>query len=150
MTLDMATILYKILLTLLVSILLGLEREIRHKDAGVRTHVLVGLGSMLIVLTSIHIFLLYKDVAPIDPTRMITGVVTGIGFLCAGTIIRSEASISGLTTAATLWIVSCLGIAIGAGYYEAAVLITFIALFMLTGLKVLEQLFKKIRKINFK
>ena len=123
MPIDLLKLIYKILLTVLVSTLFGLEREIRHKEAGVRTHVLVGLGSMLIVLTSMYIFDIYKNEIDIDPTRMITGIITGIGFLCAGTIIRSGENISGLTTAATLWIVSCSGISIGAGYFEATILI---------------------------
>ena len=119
--------------------IIGFEREIRHKAADLRTHILVGLGSCLIVLTSLHIFFMYKDITIIDPTRMITGIITGIGFLCAGTIIRAGENVQGLTSAATVWIVSCIGIAVGAGHYTAATLAALVVLIVLTCLRSLER-----------
>ncbi|VAX35524.1 Mg(2+)-transport-ATPase-associated protein MgtC [hydrothermal vent metagenome] len=121
----------KIVLAVILSGLIGLEREFRQKGAGLRTHILVGVGSALIVLTSLHLFETYKNDTIVDPTRMITGIVTGIGFLCAGTIIRAGANVRGLTTAATLWIVSGLGVAIGAGDYMSAIVVTVVVSFVL-------------------
>lgn len=139
MTLAMFEIIQKIVLTVLLCGLIGFEREIRHKDAGLRTHILVGVGSALIVLTSFYIFNIYRDTVPIDPTRMIAGIVTGIGFLCGGTIIRSGNQVTGLTTAATLWIVSGLGMAVGAGQYYAAIVVTTVTLIVLIGIRAFEK-----------
>ena len=133
----------KIFLTILLCSLIGGEREMRQKGAGLRTHILVGVGSALIVLTSFHVFENYKNVTLVDPTRMIAGVVQGIGFLCAGAIIRGGTQqVSGLTTAATLWIVSCIGMAVGAGQYDAAILFTVVVFIVLIGVRSLERKLK--------
>ena len=131
-------IIFKVFLSVLLSSLIGFERELRQKGAGLRTHILVGLGSTLIVLTSFHLFDIYKDVTVIDPTRMITGIVTGIGFLCAGTIIQAESRIRGLTTAAALWIVSGVGIAVGAGHYSAAIIVSIVVFCVLISMRSVE------------
>jgi len=136
-------LLQKICLTILLSSMIGLEREIRKKEAGLRTHILVGVGSALIVLTSFHVFDIYKNIAPVDPTRMIAGITTGIGFLCGGAIIRAGNQISGLTTAATLWAVSGIGIAVGAGNYSAAIVFTLAVFFVITGLRVVDRKIKR-------
>ncbi|OGX40515.1 MAG: hypothetical protein A3G91_00965 [Omnitrophica WOR_2 bacterium RIFCSPLOWO2_12_FULL_50_9] len=130
--------LFKIILSILLSGLIGAERELHRKAADLRTHILVGLGSTLIVLTSIFLFDIYKETAMVDPTRMIAGIVTGIGFLCAGTIIQAESRVKGLTSAAALWIVSGVGIAVGAGHYTAAVLVSVIVFFVLVSLRSIE------------
>jgi putative Mg2+ transporter-C (MgtC) family protein len=132
----------KIFLTILLSGLIGGERELRNKGAGLRTHILVGVGSALIVLTSFHIFDIYKTTTIVDPTRMISGIVTGIGFLCAGTIIRGGNQVTGLTTAATLWIVSGVGMAVGAGDYSAATMVSIIVFFVLIGVRSFERMLK--------
>lgn len=134
---------FKILLSVILSGLIGYERGKRHKGAGLRTHILVGVGSTLIVLTSLFLFDKYKDVTTIDPTRMITGIVTGIGFLCAGTIIQAESRVRGLTTAAALWIVSGVGIAVGAGHYSAAVIVSVVVFFVLVRMRSLELSIEK-------
>ena len=134
---DSIDIIYKIVMTILLTSVIGIEREMRQKDAGLRTHVLVGVGSSLIVLTSFHISDIYKAV-PTDPTRIISNIVTGIGFLCAGTIIRGGRQVVGLTTAATLWIVSGIGMAVGAGDFEAAIVVTVTVFLVLIGLRSLE------------
>jgi len=136
-------ILLKIILTIILCSLIGTEREIRHKEAGLRTHILVGVGSALIVLTSFHVFDIYKNTQAVDPTRMIAGIITGVGFLCGGTIIRAGNQITGLTTAATLWTVSGIGMAVGAGHYTAAILFTLVIVFVLTGLRVVDRKLKK-------
>ncbi len=129
----------KVILTIVLTSLIGVEREIRNKVAGLRTHVLVGMGSCLIVLTAFHISDIYNHTLT-DPTRIISNIVTGIGFLCAGTIIRGGGQIIGLTTAATLWIVSGIGMAIGAGDYVDAIVVTATSLLVLIGLRSLERM----------
>jgi putative Mg2+ transporter-C (MgtC) family protein len=111
--------------------LIGFEREVHGKEAGLRTHCMVSLGSALIMLVSLEIFNLYHDVVAVDPGRIAAQVVTGIGFLGAGTIIRSGRGVVGLTTAAGLWTASGVGLACGLGYFHAAVIACLIALFVL-------------------
>ena len=94
--------------------LIGLEREIVHRPAGVRTHMLVSLGSALFVLITLATL-------PTEIARIIAGIATGIGFLGAGTIFRDKDHVRGLTTAASIWAVSGIGIAMGTGYYFAAI-----------------------------
>ena len=138
--------LFKIILVVLLSSLIGYERKLRHKGAGLRTHILVGVGSTLIVLTSLRLFDIYKDVTIIDPTRMIAGIVTGVGFLCAGTIMQAESRVKGLTTAAALWVVSGIGIAVGAGDYASAIIVSVVVFLVLIGMRSFEQTLSK----NFK
>ncbi|HAZ10030.1 MAG: hypothetical protein A2047_04710 [Omnitrophica bacterium GWA2_41_15] len=109
--------------------IIGFEREKHSKRvAGFRTHILVSMGSSLIMLISMYIFEIYAGKAPVDPARIAAGVVTGIGFLGAGTIIRSGESVKGLTTAASLWTVSGIGLAVGCGFYIAGWATAIIAL----------------------
>lgn len=141
----------KILLTICLSSFLGFEREYRQKGAGLRTHILLGVGSSLFTLTSLYLFKIYGDKTQFDPTRMITGIVTGIGFLCGGTIIRAGSHVKGLTTAATLWIVSGIGIAVGAGHYMAAIFVTAVVFLVLTAVNPIEKKFRqRIRKKRIK
>jgi putative Mg2+ transporter-C (MgtC) family protein len=118
----------------------GLERELREREAGFRTHMLVAVGSALFTLVSAYGFREFLvnggSVVRADPTRIAAQIVTGIGFLGAGAIIRQGLSVRGLTTAATLWVVAAIGLASGAGYYWAAVLTTVIALFSLWPLRI--------------
>jgi putative Mg2+ transporter-C (MgtC) family protein len=119
----------------------GLERELREREAGFRTHMLVSVGSALFTLVSaygFHEFLTNGgNVVRADPTRIAAQIVTGIGFLGAGAIIRQGFSVRGLTTAATLWVVAAIGMASGAGYYSAAVITTALVLFSLWPLRIL-------------
>jgi putative Mg2+ transporter-C (MgtC) family protein len=118
---------------------LGLERELREREAGLRTHLLVAVGSALFTIVSaygFHAFLSSgASVVRADPTRIAAQIVTGIGFLGAGAIIRQGLSIRGLTTAATLWVVAAIGLAVGAGYYAGAVITTVVALVALWPLR---------------
>jgi len=139
---EITDILGKVMLTILLSSLIGTEREVRRKEAGLKTHILVGVGSCLIVLTSFHVFDIYKNVNTIDPTRMMAGIIAGIGFLCGGTIIRAGNQVTGLTTAASLWTVSGIGMAVGAGHYTAAVLFSLAIFMVLVGLRRLESRLK--------
>jgi putative Mg2+ transporter-C (MgtC) family protein len=120
--------------------LIGVERELREREAGLRTHLLVSLGSALFTIVSaygFHAFLTSgQSVVRADPTRIAAQIVTGIGFLGAGAIIRQGLSVRGLTTAATLWVVAAIGLAAGAGYYSAAVITTALVLFSLYPLRI--------------
>lgn len=113
-------ILIRLLLATILGGIIGFERESRGRAAGFRTHILVCIGSALIMMTSMYIFEIYKGVASIDPGRIAAQVVTGIGFLGAGTILQSGATVRGLTTAASLWAVAGIGLAIGCGFYFAS------------------------------
>lgn len=126
-------------MTVFLTGIIGVERELRNKDAGLRTHILVGVGSTLIVLTSYYIYDMFRHVVMMDPSRIISNIVTGIGFLCAGTIIRAGAHVSGLTTAATLWIVAGIGMAVGAGDYQTATIVTVVVLVVLIGVRTIER-----------
>jgi putative Mg2+ transporter-C (MgtC) family protein len=119
---------------------IGLEREIREREAGLRTHMLVSVGAALFTLVSAYAWTDFRFSTPegivFDPTRIAAQIVTGIGFLGAGAIIRQGLSVRGLTTAATLWVVAAIGMAAGAGYYAAAVLTTALVLFSLWPLRI--------------
>ena len=129
----------RLLLAVLFSGLIGLEREVSGRSAGLRTHILVCVGSTLIMLTAGHIFDLYHGVANVDPGRFAAQVVSGIGFLGAGTIIQYHDSVRGLTTAASLWAAAGLGLAIGSGFYIGAIATTVIVLIVLFILSRFEQ-----------
>jgi putative Mg2+ transporter-C (MgtC) family protein len=121
---------------------IGLERELRERAAGLRTHMLVGLGSALFTIVSAYGWADFTFSAQsgvvFDPTRIAAQIVTGIGFLGAGAIIRQGLSIRGLTTAAGLWVVAAIGMAAGAGYYEAALIGTALVLVGLGPVRWLE------------
>jgi putative Mg2+ transporter-C (MgtC) family protein len=120
--------------------LIGLEREVRDQPAGFRTHLLVALGSCLFTLISAYGFAGFLDEEQVtfDPTRIAAQIVTGIGFLGAGAILRSGMSVRGLTTAASLWVVAAIGLAVGAGAYvlaSATTAVTLLALLVLRPLR---------------
>jgi putative Mg2+ transporter-C (MgtC) family protein len=120
---------------------IGLERELREREAGLRTHMLVSVGAALFTLVSAYAWTDWRfsnaEGLVFDPTRIAAQVVSGIGFLGAGAIIRQGLSIRGLTTAATLWVVAAIGMAAGVGYYEAAVVTTALVLLSLWPLRIL-------------
>ena len=119
--------------------IIGLEREKKGGYAGLRTHILVCTGSTLIMLVSLYIFESFRHDVPLDPARIAAGVVTGIGFLGAGTIIRNPNGVRGLTTAASLWVSAAIGLAIGCGYLSAALVVTVLAFLALYFLKFTEK-----------
>ena len=131
-------IITRLLLTLVLSGLIGLERQVHRRDAGLRTHILVALGSCLIMLTSLYVFDIYKDQVALDPVRIAAGVVTGIGFLGAGTIIREPDGVRGLTTAASLWVMAGIGLAVGVGFNRVAIYTTILVLVVLHFLRFVE------------
>jgi len=133
-----ADIIIRLVLAFVLGGVIGIEREKKRRTAGLRTHVLVSMGSCLIMLTSIHIFDIYKGLAALDPARIAAGVVTGIGFLGGGAIIRSSHDVRGLTTAATIWVSAGIGLTAGAGFYLAAVVATLLSSVALVVLKKVE------------
>lgn len=134
-------ILIRLVLACFLGGLIGLERERNKQPAGLRTHILVCVGATLVMLCNLFIFEKYKGVANIDPARLGAQVISGIGFLGAGTIIKEGLSIRGLTTAASLWVVACMGIAIGLGFYYGALIATFFILVILIFFSKFEYLF---------
>jgi len=129
----------RLLLAVVLSGLVGLERETKGRAAGFRTHILVCMGSTLVMLTGINLFFAYQGVAALDPARMAAQVITGVGFLGAGTIIQFRDSIRGLTTAAGLWASAGIGLAVGSGFYVGAISATLIVLLALFGLSSIER-----------
>jgi putative Mg2+ transporter-C (MgtC) family protein len=118
---------------------IGIEREVRDREAGIRTHLLVSLGSALFTIVSAYGFHEFVtnggSVVRTDPTRIAAQIVTGIGFLGAGAIIREGLSVRGLTTAGSLWVVAAIGMAAGAGYWWPAVVATGLTLLALGPLR---------------
>lgn len=131
-------IIFRLVLSVVLSGLIGLERQMHKRTAGLRTHILVSLGSCLIMLTSLYVFDIYKDKVPLDPARIAAGVITGIGFLGAGAIIRDREGVKGLTTAASLWVVAGIGLAVGCGFRNAAIYSTILVLIVLFFLRFAE------------
>jgi len=127
--------------------LVGIEREQNNHPAGFRTHILVCVGSTLVMLISMYGFQEFFDehnnIVVSDPARLAAQVVSGIGFLGAGTILVHGGTIRGLTTAASLWVVAGIGLALGAGFYFGAILATILVLLSLIVLMRLEELFIK-------
>jgi putative Mg2+ transporter-C (MgtC) family protein len=138
----------KLVLASMLGGIIGLEREVHGRPAGFRTHLLVSLGSCLFVITSVSFYLKFGNLTGqgplgVDPSRVAAQVVTGIGFLGAGAIIREKASIRGLTTAACLWVAAAVGVAVGVGMYATSILVTSLAVINLVFLKKLENRLKK-------
>lgn len=126
---------------MLVGAVIGTEREFTHRPAGMRTHMLVSLGACAVMITSQMLFAQYRVYgATPDPARLSAQVITGIGFLGAGTILKEGPTIKGLTTAASIWAVACLGIAIGAGYYAVGLVGAACMMITLTVFEWLQEL----------
>ncbi|MBQ7817466.1 MAG: MgtC/SapB family protein [Oscillospiraceae bacterium] len=129
---------------MLVGLVIGTEREYTHRPAGMRTHILVALGACVVSITGELIFQHYSVLgSTADPARLSAQVITGVGFLGAGTIMREGATVKGLTTAASLWAVACLGIAAGFGYYSLAIFGMVFIFITLTVFEVLQKVLMK-------
>jgi len=125
----------RLLLSVIFGGSIGYVREIKKKAAGLRTHMLVCLGSALFTIVSIYMG------GSADPTRIAASVVTGIGFIGAGAIFQTGGSVRGLTTAASIWVCAAIGLAVGAGYYDIATFSTILALIVIQLLQVVEKKF---------
>jgi putative Mg2+ transporter-C (MgtC) family protein len=139
--LDSLDVVFRLGLAALLGGAIGLERELREREAGLRTHLLVSVGAALFTLVSAYAWADWRfstaEGLVFDPTRIAAQIVTGIGFLGAGAIIRQGLSVRGLTTAASLWLVAAIGMAAGAGWWQAATIATAGALLTLWPLRAL-------------
>lgn len=139
-------IIFKLALAGILGGLIGLERESLNRPAGLRTYTLVSVGSALAMIVSLDMYFQYYQTVNADPGRIAAQVVSGIGFLGAGTIMREGATVRGLTTAAGLWVVACIGLAVGAGLYLPAVVTTVLILFILIYFIRFEERFTGMRE----
>lgn len=143
-SLNIYSIIIRILLALVLGGILGLEREQKQRPAGFRTYVVVCLGATLACITNIY---MCEQLNSTDPARIPAQVISGIGFLGAGTILVTRSNhIKGLTTAAVLWCTATIGIAIGTGFYSGAILCTAVIFFSLRILSFVDTHFNKINK----
>jgi len=122
---------FRVIVAIVLGGLLGLEREVYHKPAGLRTHMLISLGTVLFVLTAI---LWGGD----DPGKLLSGLITGIGFLGAGSIIKSGEHVAGMTTATSMWVSAAIAMAVGFGYYSIGIVGTCLAIIVLYILEKVE------------
>ncbi|OGP69566.1 MAG: hypothetical protein A2Z73_02165 [Deltaproteobacteria bacterium RBG_13_60_28] len=141
-------IIFRLVLASLLGGCVGLEREVHGRPAGVRTYLLLSLGSALIMIISEYLFHKYRGGVPgislqVDPGRIAAQAITGIGFLGAGVIIRNKDTIRGLTTAACVWVVCAVGLTIGSGFYLYGCVVTGITMVSLLGIKKMEKRLKR-------
>jgi putative Mg2+ transporter-C (MgtC) family protein len=139
---DILLFVFRLFFALILSGLIGFEREVKNHSAGFRTHILVGVGACLMMLLSLYGFEEFMgkhDQVRFDPARIPSYVISGIGFLGAGTIIVNGMTIRGLTTAASIWTVAGIGLVVGAGMYDVATVTTFFVLMSLVFLNKIEK-----------
>ncbi len=139
-------IIFKLTLACILGGMIGLERESLNRPAGLRTYTLVCVGSALAMLVSLDMYFSFSHTVNADPGRIAAQVISGIGFLGAGTIMREGATVRGLTTAAGLWVVACIGLAVGAGLYVPAIATTVLILFVLIYFIKIEDIFSGMRE----
>jgi len=130
----------RLILSMVCGGLIGYERKASNQSAGLRTHILVCVASALVLITSEDVFIHFLGVVNSDPMRMGAQIISGIGFLGAGAIVKEGANIKGLTTAACLWAVACVGIALGSGFYFGAIFATALIFAVLSFFRPLERL----------
>ena len=145
-------ILLRPLAAVVAGALLGLDREIHRKPAGLRTHMMVALGSAAFTAATLQLFEQMRQQGDrwtgVDPIRVISGIVGGVGFLGAAAIIQSRGAIEGVTTAASIWVVGAVGVACGAGYYRTAAVVVGYALVILVVIGWLEARFRETSVAN--
>jgi len=135
-------IILRILVAAVLGALVGFERERQDQPAGLRTHMILVIGATLAMVLSVNLGYLYaRPGTPADPARLAAQVISGIGFLGAGAILRYGFNVKGLTTATSLWTMAIVGMAVGAGYYLVGVITTALMLLVLTVLNILEKRF---------
>lgn len=134
----------KLLIALILSLIIGLERELIHKPAGIKTHTLICLSATLVMDLGMYMSEMYPDV---DPTRLPAQILAGIGFVGAGTILREGLSVKGITTAASLLATTCIGLAVGAGFYEGGIYATLLTFFVLCLVSPFQNIFMRKGKV---
>jgi putative Mg2+ transporter-C (MgtC) family protein len=137
----------RLALAVLLGGIVGVERELSGKPAGLRTNILICLGSALLMDLSITLGMLDGEVRVGDPARIAAQVVTGVGFLGAGTIMQARGEVVGLTTAATIWVVAAIGLAVGAGHRAEAIAAALLVTLVLTALGWLERWMLSFRRV---
>ena len=140
---DIFLVAVRIFLAAFLGAIIGIEREAKKRAAGFRTHIIVSVGACLIMLIGIDAIGDISSDKARDAARLAGQVVSGIGFLGAGTILQKKNGVSGLTTAATLWLAGAIGLAVGVGYYAGAIIATVICLVTLVSLKGISDLINK-------
>lgn len=150
MTIDYYAVFVRLLMAVILGAIIGFERSYHGRPAGLRTHTLVATSSALLMLVTVFQWDLLAGVPietiRVDPTRMGQGIMTGIGFLGAGVILKEKLTIRGLTTATSIWMSSAIGIVVGMGFFTAAISAAFITVLVLNGFGWLE---KKLPTYNF-
>lgn len=136
-------IILRLFISLIIGGLTGLEREKSNQFAGFRTHILVAVGSCITSITAIQLFISYSGYSNMDPARLPAQVLSGIGFIGAGAILKNSSGITGLTTAAGIWATACIGIAIGYGQYLLGIVAWVLEMITLLSLKRIDKLFFK-------
>lgn len=130
----------RLLLAIIIGGTLGFERETEDKPAGLRTHMLVALGAAAATLAALHVSVAMEDnELRLDPIRVVEGIMGGLGFLGAGSIIQSRGSVQGITTAATIWVVGAMGVCAGLGAYTIAFTVVVLAFIILRILGMMEN-----------
>ena len=135
-------------ISLIIGGLTGLEREKSNQFAGFRTHILVAVGSCITSITAVQLFISYSSYSNMDPVRLPAQVLSGIGFIGAGAILKNSSGITGLTTAAGIWATACIGIAIGYGQYLLGIVAWVLEMITLLSLKRIDKLFFKKSSCN--
>ena len=143
------SIIIRLIIALVIGGLTGLEREKSHQFAGFRTHILVSIGSCITSITSLALFFQYSSQTNSDPARLTAQVLSGIGFLGEGAILKTSNGIRGLTTAAGIWATACIGIAIGYGYYVLGICAWLLVMTTLYILKNIDKFFFKSKQTIF-
>lgn len=139
----------KLLTAVALGMLIGAERLLVHKQAGMKTHALVSLGAAVFIIISEAINLKYLNIGGFDPTRIASQIIVGIGFLGAGSIILQGNRLLGLTTAGGLWVTAGIGMAAGFGLYSLAIISTILVLLIFIVMNVIEKPIRKISDENF-
>lgn len=149
---NVITIVFRIFLAVVLAFAPGVERELTGKFAGLRTHILVCVGACVFTLLSIYGFKMHETVGVIgtnDPARIAAQVITGIGFIGAGTVMRNGGNVFGITTAATLWVCAAIGMSCGCGEYVIAIITSIATLIVLVSIRRLEKNFLSKRKMFY-
>jgi len=133
----------QLLIAALLGVLVGTERSLAGKVAGMRTYGLVSMGACLFILTSLSAAELFAGFGGVDPMRVFEGVITGVGFIGAGMILFKDATLNGVTTAAGLWIAAGIGVTVGYGLYALAVFASVLTVFIFTAMWYIEQRLKR-------
>lgn len=146
-------ILFRITLAVVLAFIPGIERELTGKFAGLRTHILVCLGACVFTILSVYGFKMHVaiDVVGInDPARIAAQIITGIGFIGAGTVMRHGSNVLGITTAATLWMCAAIGMSCGCGEYVTAIIASLATLFVLILIRRMEKKFLSKKKVSYR